>query len=59
MRKGRTHSSRGSEEEDEGVAQQVSLGWKAAFDERHKVGIQESYVRLNPLKKSRGREKVI
>lgn len=55
--KGRTHSSRGSEEEDDGVAQKVSLGWRAAFDEREEIGIQENDLRLNPLKKSRGRER--
>ena len=59
MWKGHTHSSRGSEEEDDGVAQRVSLGWKAAFDEREETGIQGSYLRLNPLKKRRGRAKVI
>lgn len=56
VRKGHTHSSEGSEEED-GVAQRVSLGWKAAFDEREEMSIQESYLRLNLLKKSRGRER--
>lgn len=46
----------GSEEEDDGAAQRVSLGWNAAFDEREEISTQESYLRLNPRKKNRGRE---
>lgn len=42
MQKACTHRSRGSEKEDGGIAHRVSLGWKAAFGERQKIGTKES-----------------